>query len=61
MGSSCSQDFEKVRSAFKILTGTLTRRRPLGRPSRRLEHNIIMGLKEIDIIMRHWNHSVLDI
>ena len=30
------------RSAFKILTGTVTRKRPLGSPRRRLEDNFRM-------------------
>ena len=37
---------EEGRSAFKILTGTPTGKRPLGRPRRRLEDNIRMGLEE---------------
>ena len=37
------------RVVFKILTGTPTGKRPLGRPRRRLEDSIRMGLKEIDI------------
>ena len=43
MGRACSQN----RSAFKILTGTPTGKRPLGRPKRRWEDNIRMDLKEI--------------
>ena len=35
--------------AFKILTGTPTRKRPLGRPRPRCEDNIRMNLKEIGI------------
>ena len=38
---------EKGRSAFKILTGIPTRKRPLERPRRRWKGNIRMGLKEI--------------
>ena len=34
-------------SAFKILTGTLTGKRPLGRPKHRWENSIRMDLKEI--------------
>ena len=37
------------RSAFKILTGKPRRKRPLGRPRRRWEDNIRMGLEEIGI------------
>ena len=38
---------EEVRSGFKMLTGAPTGKRPLGRPRRRWEGNIIMNLKEI--------------
>ena len=41
---------EEGRSAFKILTGTPARKKPLGRPRRRWEGNIRMDLKEIGII-----------
>ena len=37
---------EEGRSAFKILTGKPTRKRHLGRPRRRWEDNIRMGLEE---------------
>ena len=40
---------EEGRSAFKILTGKPTGKRPLGRPRRRWEDNITMHLKEIGI------------
>ena len=33
---------EKDKSSFKFLTSTSTGNRPLGKPRRRLEHNIIM-------------------
>ena len=36
---------EEGRSAFKILTGTPSAKRPLGRPRRRWEDNIRMDLK----------------
>ena len=38
------------RSAFKILTGIPTGRRPLGRPRRRWEDNIRMNLEEMVLI-----------
>jgi hypothetical protein len=44
---------EEGRSAFKILTGAHTGKRPLGRPGRRWEDNIRMDLKEIVINMRN--------
>ena len=44
MGRSCSQNGGN-RSAFKILTGKPTGKRPLGRPRRRWEDNIRMNLK----------------
>ena len=40
---------EEDRSAFKILTGKPTGKRPLGRPRRRWEDNTRMDLKEIGI------------
>ena len=40
---------EEGRSAFKILTGKPTGKRPLGRPRRKWEDNIRMGLEEIGI------------
>ena len=40
---------EEGRSAFKILTGKPTGKRPLGRPRHRLEDNTRMGLEEIGI------------
>ena len=48
---------EEGRSAFKILTGKPTGKRPLGRPRRRWEDNIKMDLKEIGINMRNWVDS----
>ena len=40
---------EEGRSAFKILTGKPTGKRPLGRPRRRWEDSIRMDLEEIGI------------
>ena len=40
---------EEGRSAFNILTGKPTGKRPLGRPRRRWEDNIRMDLEEIGI------------
>ena len=45
---------EEGRSAFRILTGKSTGKRPLGKPRHRWEDNIRMDLKEIDINTRHW-------
>ena len=47
-------------SDFKILTGTPTGKRPLGRPRCRWEDNISTVLKEIGINMRHWVESAQD-
>ena len=44
---------EEGRSAFKILTGKSTGKRPLGRPRRRWEVNIRMDLEEIGINYPH--------
>ena len=51
---------EEGRSAFKISTGTPTRKRPFGRPMRRWEENIIMDLKEIGSNTRNWVDSAQD-
>ena len=48
------------RSALKILTGTPTGKRPLGRPRRRWEDNIRMDLEEIGINAGNWVDSALD-
>ena len=45
---------EESRSAFKNLTGKPTGKRPLGRPRRRWEDNIRMGLEEIGINVNNW-------
>ena len=42
------------RSPFKILTVTPTGKRPIGRPTRRWEDNIRIGLEEIGINTRNW-------
>ena len=47
-------------SAFKILTGTPTGKKPLGRPRRRWEDNIRMNLNEMDINTRNWVDSAQD-
>ena len=45
---------EEDRSAFKILTGKPTGKRPLGRPRRRWEDKIRMDFNEIGINTRNW-------
>ena len=51
---------EEGRSAFKILTGKPTGKRPLGRPRRRREDNIRMDLEEIGINAGNWVDSAQD-
>ena len=51
---------EEGRSAFKILTGTHTGKRLLGRPRRRWEDNIRMDLEEIGINTRNCLDSAQD-
>ena len=51
---------EESRSTFKILSGTPTGKRTLGRPSCRWEDNIRMYFKEIGIGMRNWVDSAQD-
>ena len=48
---------EEFRSAFRILTGKRTGKRPFGRPRRRWEDNIRMNLEEIGINAGNCVHS----
>ena len=45
---------EEVKSAFKILIGKPTGKRPVGRSSHRWEDNIRMDIEEIGVSMRNW-------
>ena len=51
---------EEGRSAFKILTGKPTGKRPLERPRRRWEDNIGMDLEEMGINAGNWVDSAQD-
>ena len=51
---------EEGRSAFKILTGKHTGKRPLGRPRRRWEDNVRMDLEEIRSNAGNWVDSAQD-
>ena len=51
---------EEGRSAFKILTGKPTGKRPLGRPRHRWEDNIRMDFEEIGINAGNWVDSAQD-
>ena len=51
---------EESRSAFIILTGKSTGKRPLGRSRRRWEENIRMDLEEIGISGGNWVDSAQD-
>ena len=51
---------EEGRSAFKILTGKPTGKRPLGRPWHRWEDNIRMDLEEIGTNAGNWVDSAHD-
>ena len=50
---------QEGRSAFKILTGEPTEKKPLGRPRRRYD-NITIDLEEIGINAGIWVDSVQD-
>ena len=49
---------EEDMSAYKMLTGKPTGKRPLGRPRRRWEDNIRMDLEEIGINEGNWVDSL---
>ena len=51
---------EEGSSAFKILTGKLTRKRPLERLTRRWEDTFRMEFKEVGINTRNWVDSTQD-
>ena len=51
---------EEGKSAFKMLTGKPTGKRPLGRPRHRWEDNIRMDLEERGINAGHWVDSAQD-
>ena len=51
---------EEGRGVFKILAGTPTGMRPLGRSRRRWKNNIRMDLKEIGVNPRNWVDSAQD-
>ena len=51
---------QEGRSAFKILTGKPTGKRPLGRSRLRWEDNIRMDLEEIGISAGNWIDSAQD-
>ena len=51
---------EESRSAFKILIGKPTGKRPLGRPRRRWEDNFRMDPEEISINAGNWVDSAQD-
>ena len=51
---------EEGRTAFKILLGKSTGKRPLGRPRCRWEDNIRMDLEEIGINTGNWVDSAQD-
>ena len=51
---------QEGRSAFKILTGKPTGKRPLVRPRCRWEDNIRMDLEEIGINAGNWVNSAQD-
>jgi hypothetical protein len=44
-------------SAFKVLTGKTTGKRPIGRPRRRWEYNIRMDPKEMGVNTKNWFYS----
>jgi hypothetical protein len=46
MCRACNTHGEK-RNAYRVLVGTSEGKRPLGRPRRRWEDDILMGLREI--------------
>jgi hypothetical protein len=50
----------EVKGAYNILVGRPDRRRQLGRPRRRWEDNIKMGMREIGFGVVDWIHLAQD-
>jgi hypothetical protein len=50
----------EIRSAYNVLVGKPEGKRPLGRPRRRCDDNIIMDLREIVWEIVDWIHLVQD-
>ena len=61
MGRTCSVRMEEDRNALKILTGTPTGKRFLGRPMCRWVENITKDLNEIGVNTRNSTNSAQDI
>jgi hypothetical protein len=59
MGGACSTNGEK-RNLCRIMVRKPERKRPLGRPRRRLEDNIKMDLREIGLSGMDWIDVVQD-
>ena len=51
---------EEDSSAFKIITGKPTGKRPLGWSRHSWEDNVRLDLKEVGVHMRNWVDSTLD-
>ena len=60
MGRAYIARMEEGGSAFKIVLGKPTGKRPLGRPRRRWEDNIKIYLKEVSISTMNWVVSAND-
>jgi hypothetical protein len=48
----------ELRNTYKILVGKRERKRPPGRPRRRLEDNIKMNLTEMECEVTYWINTV---
>jgi len=53
MGGTCSTAVDR-RGVYRVLVGKPERKRPLGRPRRRWEGNIKMGLQEVGCGVMDW-------
>jgi hypothetical protein len=59
MAGPCSK-YGEERGAYRILVGRPERRKPLRRPRRRLEDNIIMDLQEVRCGVMDWSDMARD-
>ena len=59
MGGACGP-YGEGRRVYKVMVGKPEGKRPLGRPRRRWEDNILMDLQEVGLRYEDWTRLVQD-
>ena len=60
MGDACATYWREKRVAYRILVGKYEGKRPLGKPKRRWEDSIKVGLGEVGWDCVNWIAVILD-